>query len=83
MDTVDTSRSVFLNSSFNGIYPDYSHSIQPVVQTYYPFYYQFWANESNIEKAFNIAQKLIDKKLVTIVKVKDFVELVNEIASVI
>jgi hypothetical protein len=87
MNTTTGNMNVTLSSNLQSCYigdpwPLYP-SIQPLVQTYYPTYYGYWNNESNIEKAFLIVQKLMNKKIVNPLKIKDFIELVNEIASVI
>lgn len=56
----------------------------PLIQQYYPVYIPYWDNQSKIEQAYLIAQKLIDKKLVKqVVTIKDFIELVNEIVTIL
>ncbi len=74
--------SKYENSWIGEPWPSYP-SIQPLVQTYYPTYYGYWNNESSIEKAFKIIQKLMVRNLVKVETVKDFIELVNEVASVV
>jgi len=54
----------------------------PIVEKYYPTYYTYW-QDSKIEKAFKIVQVLLDKKTIKVEKVKDFIELVNEISKVL
>jgi len=54
---------------------------QPVIERYYPSCLGHWTTEDTISKAFKIVQKLIDKKMVKVVKIKDFIELVNLIAK--
>lgn len=83
---MENSSNWSLNTPLNyptGDFWPYYPNIYPLVQTYYPMYYSYWSNESNIEKAFRITQKLIEKKIVNPIKIKDFIELVNEIASII
>ena len=49
---------------------------------YYPAYYTSWISTPNrFEQAFKIASKLISSKRVKVEKVKDFIELVNEIVD--
>lgn len=57
---------------------------QPLVKEYYYPYYTYWTNEDKISKAFKLAQKLIEKKLIKEpTKVKDFIELVNNIVELL
>jgi len=56
----------------------------PLVQQYYYPYYTYWTNEDKISKAFKLAEKLINKKLIKEPeKVKDFIELVNELVELV
>lgn len=55
----------------------------PLVEKYYPTYTYTWTTPSNIEKAYKVAQVLMDMKLVKVEKVKDFIELVNRLAGVL
>lgn len=65
-------------------FPNCPNWYPQIIKEYYPAYYGTYVdNKSNIEKAFKIVQKLIDKKLVKVEKVKNFVELVNDIAEII
>ena len=55
---------------------------RPIVETYYPQYYSsYWVHEDKTQKAFALAQKLMDAKIVKVTTVKQFVELVNIIVS--
>lgn len=56
---------------------------QETVHHYYPTYYGVWEQKSKIEQAFKIVQKLVDKKLLTLKTVKDFIETVNDISEVL
>jgi len=57
---------------------------QPLVKEYYYPYYTYWQNEDKISKAFKLAQKLIKKKFIKEpLKVKDFIELVNNLVEII
>ena len=60
-------------------------TIQPLVQQYYyPYYQTYWVNEDKMSKAFKLAQKLIEKRLIKEpAKVKDFIELVNCIVELL
>lgn len=50
----------------------------PYVQQHYPDYTLHWNTSSQFEKAFNIVQVLMEKKLIKEPKtIKDFIELVN------
>ena len=58
----------------------------PYVEKFYPNYYtSYWTNyvqDSKLEKAFRLAQKLIEKKFIKEPKtVKDFIVLVNTLAD--
>ena len=76
-------------SSDGKIFED-SHSIEmcwhefqpyyPAIKEYYPIYLG-WQNENKTEKAFKIVNILIKQKIIKLNKVKDFVELVNDIAK--
>lgn len=53
------------------------------VNTYYTPWFYTW-QDNKIEKSFKLVQKLIEKKLVKEPKtVKDFIELVNELTTII
>ena len=54
----------------------------PLIQQYYPVYVPYW-QEPKIEKAFKIVQILLEKNIVKVESVKDFIELVNKISEVI
>jgi hypothetical protein len=57
---------------------------KPLIREYYYSYYPYWQNEDKISKAFKLAQKLIEKKFIKEpLKVKDFIELINELAEII
>ena len=68
-------------------YPSYPwfQPYVPIVEHYYPVYQQYWLSpdKSKLEQSFKIVQKLIEKKLVKIDKVKEFIELVNDIVEVL
>ena len=53
---------------------------QPVLREYYPVYTSYW-QDNKIEKAFKIMKVLVDKKLIEPKTVKEFIELVNDIAK--
>ena len=67
------------NASIGDYYPwwqDYHH--------YYHYSYPVYIdNKSKIEQAFKITEKLMEKKIVKDIKLKQFIELVKEIASVL
>ena len=67
-----------------GCYNHYDYW-QPYIQYYCPTtYYPIWIDKkSQIELAFNILQKLMEKKLVKIEKVGQFIETVTDIASIL
>ena len=52
---------------------------------WYPHYHTWYPycvpEKSKLEQAFKIVQKLMEKKLINVVRVKDFVDVVNEIAE--
>ena len=55
---------------------------------FYPVYYPvaypaFTYTEDKVSKAFKIVQKLIEKKIVDKISVKEFIELVNTIAEIL
>lgn len=59
------------------------HEIEPYypyIKEYYPIYLG-WQNENKTEKAFKIVNILLKQKIIKLNKVKDFVELVNDIAK--
>ena len=56
--------------------------IQPLIQTYYPNYLSYYTSNKT-EQAFKLVQKLLEKKLVKLTTIKDFIELTNEIISII
>ena len=61
----------------------YKH-IYPYVEKHFPThtYWHSWREDSRIEKAFKLVQKLMDKKFVKAPKtVKDFIVLVNTLAD--
>ncbi len=61
-------------------YPDWYY---PTVREYYPVYYGYWqSNQDKHQQAFNVARMLVDKKIVELKKVKDFIELVENIFKV-
>ncbi len=91
-------RPIDLTSSYQNIYigdplpsqlPDYEFQrawnyYYPVVEKYYvPIYKTFIDEPNKVETAFKIAQKLEEKKMVTIKTVKDFIDLVNEIVKIL
>lgn len=90
-------QSVNLNASFNSQMmtgdfdtlktkwsTNYGWSWPDTYHYYYPTYYPYVVKEDNkFEQAFKIVQKLMEKKLVDPKKVKDFIELVNEIVDVL
>lgn len=55
--------------------------IYPYVKEYYPVYLSYWDNKNKIEQAFKIVQILMKKDFIKIDKVKNFIEVVNEIAK--
>jgi hypothetical protein len=57
----------------------------PYVERWYPTtYYTYWVKEdSKIEQAFKIVQKLMNKKIIEKITLKKFIELVNEIAKIL
>lgn len=55
----------------------------PLVYQYYPQSVVYWENPNKTEKAFKIIEKLIEKKLIKVKTVKEFIELVNEISAVL
>lgn len=56
---------------------------------YHTYYYPTWfpslqiSEKSKIEQSFKIIQKLMEKKIIEELTVKKFIELVNEIASIL
>lgn len=64
-------------------YPYY----EPLIEKHYfnyPIYTTYHSTEkSKVEQAFKIVQVLIEKKLVKVDKVKEFIELVNEIVEIV
>jgi len=64
----------------NALYEPYRET----VRQYYPVYYPMWETKnSSLEQAFKILQVLIEKKLIKITTVKQFIETVNEISGII
>ena len=82
-------KAMSLNSSWSDVssssYNNYYYPWYPeTIREYYPIYYRIWETEPDkFEQAFKIVNKLMEKKIVEIRKVKDFVELVNEIVDII
>ena len=60
-------------------------SIQPMLNTVYYHYPSWsWQNQpSKIEQSFKIVGKLIQKKIIKLETVNDFVETVNEVAELL
>ncbi len=59
------------------------HDFQPYYPSfkeYYPVYLGL-QNENKTEKAFKIVNMLLKRKIIKLNKVKDFIELVNDIAK--
>jgi len=79
-----------LDTNFSTVVPmavyigDYNYW-QPVVEQYCKYTcWPYWStNQSKIEQAFKIVQKLIDKKLIKLATVKSFIEVVNNISEVL
>jgi len=72
-------------SSSNSLLGDWT-SCQPLVNTFYHYWPQtcWHMNEPNkFEQAFKILQKLIDKKMIEIKTVKQFIETLGDIQSVL
>ncbi len=56
----------------------------PLVRTYYPVYLGYYNfNGDKHQKAFAVAKLLIEKEIIDIKKVKDFIELVESIFKII
>ena len=54
----------------------------PIIERHYiPIHTVYTHEPSKVEKAFNVAKRLEECKLVTVKTVKDFIELVNEIVK--
>ena len=66
------------NASLN----DCGQNCLGLVQTYYPTYYSYW-QPNKTEQAFRLVQKLLQKKLVKLSTIKDFIELTNEIVAIL
>ena len=73
----------------NSIYPypsqPWYEPFYPIVERHYYPSYVYWTqpDKSKLEQSFKIVQKLIEKKLVKVDKVKEFIELVNDIVEVL
>lgn len=50
---------------------------------YYPIYYPQYPLKSNVEQAFKIVSKLMERGIIGDIKVKEFTELVNEISNIL
>lgn len=70
-----------LNAS-NASIGDWGQNCLGLVQTYYQPYYSYWT-PNKTEQAFRLVQKLLEKKLVKLNTIKDFIELTNEIVSIL
>lgn len=90
--TLNTSFSTDLISSSceatgGMVTPDYYWTpnwYYPILTQYYPVYYVYYqSNENKHQQAFNIAKMLAEKGFIEIKKVKDFIELVEEIFKAI
>lgn len=81
--TLDSSFGTTVSESTLGWAGDWYNPwpYQPIIEHYYPSCIGHWSSEDTISKAFKIVQKLIDKKVVKVAKIKDFIELVNLIAK--
>ncbi|MHA1343580.1 MAG: hypothetical protein ACTSQG_06320 [Promethearchaeota archaeon] len=57
----------------------------PIIERWYPVVYPTYdilvEKKSKIEQAFKLVQKLIKKKIIKTLTLKQFIELVNEIAD--
>ncbi len=75
-------------SGWGGWWPDYERTI---IKEYYPTYWPSYITNtvtvtapSKLEQAFKIVSKLIEKRIITKkLKVKDFVELVNQVSDIV
>ena len=61
-------------------------NVYPYVEKFYPqqytTYWNTWKEDSKLEKAFRLAQKLMEKKFIKEPKtVKEFIELVNTLSD--
>lgn len=59
----------------------YQNHWYPYYQPYYVSYPIYISNKDKFEKAFKIAKSLLNKRLVSSRKLKDFIALVEEIAK--
>jgi len=58
--------------------------VYPYVERWYPVYYTTWCdNKSTVEQSFNIVQKLMEKEIIKKLTLKQFIEIVNEIAKLL
>lgn len=56
----------------------------PYVEKYYPTYSYHWCNHSDrIETAFKIINSLMEKKLIKLYSIKQFIEVVNEVSKLV
>lgn len=61
---------------------DFYQNYVPAIFQPYQYMYGYWRdNTSNIEKAFKTVKVLLDKKLVKVPTVKDFIDLVTDISK--
>lgn len=64
-------------------YPNYYY---PIIERHYietPMWTYMKEDKSKIEQAFKICKKLIEKKIIKVDKVKDFLDVVDEIVSIL
>jgi hypothetical protein len=88
---MNESMSLALNTSIdnmgfskgvNACINDWGQQLGQLSMTYYPTYHSYWT-PNKTEQAFKLVQKLMEKNLVKVKTVKDFLELTNEIISIL
>jgi len=50
---------------------------------YYPQFLNYVSEKNKIEQSFKIINKLIEKKIIKVISVEDFIRLVNEISEIL
>jgi hypothetical protein len=82
--TWDNALSTSLNSIGGYTVGQITDWYYPVIREYYPIYYGNWTVEKNkTEQAFKIVQALMEKKIIEVLSVKDFIELTNKIVELL